>query len=205
MDVPPVIAPESDAAKGVDTISMEEQSTLSMTPHDVDQWIARLMGIEDSNAQPCGTMLIDRLRRGEETALEVDVPSRRPQHLSETAMRILCSKSKELFAKESTCVAVHRPVTVVGDIHGQIYDLLELFNISGLPPETAFLFLGDYVDRGYYSVESVSLVLALKVRYPDKVTVLRGNHESRQITQVYGFYDEGGCCSRSSRSHPKIR
>jgi len=79
---------------------------------------------------------------------------------------------------------------VVGDVHGQFHDLLELFQIAGQPPTTNFLFLGDYVDRGYYSVETVTMVIALKVRYPNRITMIRGNHESRQITQVYGFYDE---------------
>ena len=61
---------------------------------------------------------------------------------------------------------------------------------AGFLQDTNYLFMGDFVDRGYYSVECVSIVLAFKVRWPNRITLIRGNHESRQITQVYGFYDE---------------
>jgi len=110
--------------------------------------------------------------------------------LPEAEVKALCEKAKEILTTESNVQPVRAPVTVCGDIHGQFYDLLELFRIGGKPPETNYLFMGDYVDRGFHSVECVTLLFALKVRYRDRITVLRGNHESRQITQVYGFYDE---------------
>ena len=77
-----------------------------------------------------------------------------------------------------------------GDIHGQFWDLQELFKVGGNCPDTNYLFIGDFVDRGYHSVETFLLLLALKIRYPDRINLIRGNHESRQITQVYGFYEE---------------
>ncbi|RAH63506.1 serine/threonine-protein phosphatase PP2A catalytic subunit [Aspergillus piperis CBS 112811] len=110
--------------------------------------------------------------------------------LSENEVRILCDKAKEVVQPESNVQPVTCPVTICGDIHGQFHDLIELFLIGGPCPDTNYLFMGDYVDRGYHSVETVSLLVALKIRYPRRITILRGNHESRQITQVYGFYDE---------------
>ncbi|KAJ2288693.1 Serine/threonine-protein phosphatase 2A catalytic subunit beta isoform, partial [Coemansia sp. RSA 2706] len=94
--------------------------------------------------------------------------------------------AKEVLARESNVQPVRCPVTVCGDIHGQFHDLVELFKIGGNSPDTNYLFMGDYVDRGYYSVETVTLLVAMKIRYPERITILRGNHESRQITQVYG-------------------
>jgi len=110
--------------------------------------------------------------------------------LPEAAVKSLCDTARDLLREESNIVNVDSPVTVVGDLHGQFLDLLEIFNAMGRAPETNYVFLGDYVDRGSHSVESIQLLVALKVRYPTRVTLLRGNHESRQITQVYGFYDE---------------
>uniref|UniRef100_A0A8C5KXS8 Serine/threonine-protein phosphatase n=1 Tax=Jaculus jaculus TaxID=51337 RepID=A0A8C5KXS8_JACJA len=102
------------------------------------------------------------------------------KQLSESQVKSLCEKAKEILTKESNVQEVHCPVTVCGDVHGQFLDLMELFRIGGKSPDTNYLFM----------VETVTLLVALKVRYHERFTTLRGNHESRQITQVYGFYDE---------------
>lgn len=105
----------------------------------------------------------------------------------------MCGKAKEVLATESNMVLVEPPVMICGDVHGQFHDLMELFAIGGDVPTTSYLFLGDYVDRGHHSVEVVCLLLALKVKYPNRITLLRGNHECRTTTITYGFYDE---CNR---------
>jgi len=115
---------------------------------------------------------------------------KRCEYLQESEVKLLCQKAREILVDESNVQRVDSPVTICGDIHGQFYDLKELFAVGGDCPETNYLFMGDFVDRGFYSVETFLLLLALKVRYPDRITLIRGNHESRQITQVYGFYDE---------------
>eukprot|EP00588_Corethron_pennatum_P018263 CAMPEP_0194304864 /NCGR_PEP_ID=MMETSP0171-20130528/2460_1 /TAXON_ID=218684 /ORGANISM="Corethron pennatum, Strain L29A3" /LENGTH=377 /DNA_ID=CAMNT_0039056235 /DNA_START=289 /DNA_END=1422 /DNA_ORIENTATION=+ len=110
--------------------------------------------------------------------------------LPEASLKKLCLLVQSLLVEESNVCPVRTPVTIVGDIHGQFWDLLELFRTGGEVPETSYIFMGDFVDRGHNSVETLALLLCLKARYPAKITLLRGNHESRQITTVYGFYDE---------------
>ncbi|PUU79157.1 Metallo-dependent phosphatase-like protein [Tuber borchii] len=113
------------------------------------------------------------------------------KYLSEGDMKRLCELVKECLMEESNIQPVSTPVTVCGDIHGQFYDLMELFQVGGgLPDKVNYVFLGDFVDRGYFSLETFTLLMCLKAKYPDRITLVRGNHESRQITQVYGFYEE---------------
>lgn len=112
------------------------------------------------------------------------------QYLAEDELKALCTYVKEILIEECNVQPVNSPVTVCGDIHGQFHDLMKLFDTGGHVPDTHYIFMGDFVDRGYNSLEVFTLLLLLKARYPSHVTLLRGNHESRQITQVYGFYDE---------------
>lgn len=120
--------------------------------------------------------------------------------LPESELFKLCEKVKTILIEENNVQPVSSPVVICGDIHGQFFDLLELFRTGGEIPETNYIFMGDFVDRGYNSVETFQLLLAYKARYPQSITLLRGNHESRQITQVYGFYDE--CVRKYGNANP---
>jgi len=110
--------------------------------------------------------------------------------LPERVFKNLCELCMEILSEESNIQPVEAPVSICGDIHGQFYDVLELFRVGGQLPDNSYIFIGDFVDRGYHSVETIQLLLSLKAKYPGRITLLRGNHESRQITQFYGFYEE---------------
>ena len=128
--------------------------------------------------------LIEKLLsvRGNKPGKQVD--------LKEEELRFLIEKSLPIIREQKMLIELEAPLHVCGDIHGQYYDLLRIFEHCGYPGEHNYLFLGDYVDRGKQSLETISLLLCYKIKYPDKVTLLRGNHESSVTNRIYGFYDE---------------
>ena len=86
----------------------------------------------------------------------------------------LCNQCQQLFIEQPILLELNAPIKVVGDIHGQYYDLLRLFEYGQFPPESNYLFLGDYVDRGKQSLESICLLLSYKLKYPENFFILRG-------------------------------
>jgi serine/threonine-protein phosphatase PP1 catalytic subunit len=133
-------------------------------PYDVDIVIEKLL---DSRHRPCRhAFLLD------EEVLET------------------IARAQAIFAEQPMVLDLIAPLCIVGDIHGQYSDLLKLLDLGGYPPEQNYLFLGDYVDRGKQSLETICLLLAYKVKYPGNIFMLRGNHECASINRIYGFYDE---------------
>ena len=114
----------------------------------------------------------------------------KPVDLKEEEIKFLIDKSSQIIKEQKMLVELEAPLHVCGDIHGQYYDLLRIFEHCGYPGEYNYLFLGDYVDRGKQSLETICLLLCYKIKYPEKVTLLRGNHESSVTNRIYGFYDE---------------
>lgn len=108
--------------------------------------------------------------------------------LTEAQTMQILNRATAMLKEEPNLIRMKAPVVIVGDIHGQFYDLLKMFEVAGsMPPNSRFLFLGDYVDRGYFSVECFLYLLALKIHHPDHVIMLRGNHECRHLTRHFTF------------------
>lgn len=102
----------------------------------------------------------------------------------------ICQRVREVFLSQPALLELDAPVKIVGDVHGQYTDLIRMFEMCGFPPSANFLFLGDYVDRGKQSLETILLLLCYKLKFPENFFLLRGNHECANVTRVYGFYDE---------------
>jgi hypothetical protein len=110
--------------------------------------------------------------------------------LSDTEIKLICNRVKPILLEQPMLLELEAPLKICGDVHGQYTDLLRLFEYGGFPPVANYLFLGDYVDRGKQSIETICLLLAYKIQYPENFFILRGNHESAGINRIYGFYDE---------------
>lgn len=110
--------------------------------------------------------------------------------LKNAEIQAVCTAAREVFLSQPALLELSTPVKVVGDVHGQYTDLIRMFEMCGFPPSSNFLFLGDYVDRGKQSLETILLLMCYKLKYPDNFFLLRGNHECANVTRVYGFYDE---------------
>uniref|UniRef100_A0A915AFA9 Serine/threonine-protein phosphatase n=2 Tax=Parascaris univalens TaxID=6257 RepID=A0A915AFA9_PARUN len=113
-----------------------------------------------------------------------------PNKLVLLELRELCLRCRELFLSENALLIINPPIYILGDLHGQFTDLVTMLSKLGMPPRCRYLFLGDYVDRGNWSLETVSLLMAYKLRYPHQIFMLRGNHETRAVNRVYGFFEE---------------
>ena len=129
----------------------------------------------------------------DEVALENEL--RQNHHIRERDIETLFRKVSEILDREPNVLYLDSPIIVCGDIHGQMLDLFSLFKTSldGRSFKDAnvkYLFLGDYVDRGFSSIETFVYLAFLKVRYPDKIYLLRGNHEGRQVNQMYGLFTD---------------
>ena len=128
-------------------------------------------------------------------------------NLTEQEVRNICHKAREVFMSQQVLLELEAPIKICGDIHGQYYDLLRLFECvesmslcphfitmsrryGGFPPDSNYLFLGDYVDRGKQSLETICLLFAFKIKFPENFFLLRGNHECASINKIYGFFDE---------------
>ncbi|CAF0779820.1 unnamed protein product [Adineta steineri] len=129
--------------------------------------------------------LIERLLEAREVPI-----SEKFVQISDDEIKFLCEKSKEIFLSQPVLLELQAPINICGNICGQYTDLLRHFDQGGFPYESNYLFLGGYVNRGKQSLETICLLLAYKIKYPNNIFLLRGSHECASLSRICGFYDE---------------
>ena len=123
----------------------------------------------------------------------LSVRGKRPGHqvnLEEREIYFLCDNAQKIFMEQPVLLELEAPLKVCGDVHGQYYDLLRLFEYGQFPPDANYLFLGDYINRGDHSIQVISLLLCMKISMPNYIHLLRGNHECKTMTEVFNFRKE---------------
>jgi serine/threonine-protein phosphatase PP1 catalytic subunit len=139
-------------------------------------------------AEPSVDQIIDRLREQRTAKSKLITVLTKPEVLW------LCKEAKRIFKKQPVFLELFPPLTICGDVHGQFLDLLSIFEPPRSPDVTNYLFLGDYVDRGPASLNTICLLFAYKIKYPLNFFLLRGNHECPETNREYGFLQE---CSQA--------
>lgn len=184
--LPPIV---EEPKKSVSTASTElliatkvDKPARKKNRFDIDSVIDRLLNTNNPNYSNNNSPVLHG--RGSFNYGPHDFP------ISSKEIAVICSQAREVFLHQPSLLKLKAPVKVVGDIHGQFNDLLRILRLSGLPPHSNYLFLGDYVDRGKQSLETILLMLCFKIKYPENFFMLRGNHESASVCKIYGFYDE---------------
>lgn len=185
-DAPPSGVPPAPNAKPKEPILMNKDQVIPRIPDPeaTDKTVGspmELASLKPMDLDDMITRLLDAAYAGKVTKTVC---------LKNAEITAICQAVRELFLSQPALLELSAPVKIVGDIHGQYTDLIRMFEMCGFPPNSNFLFLGDYVDRGKQSLETILLLLCYKLKYPENFFLLRGNHECANVTRVYGFYDE---------------
>jgi len=179
---------------GTDSADSETEGSLSLHGYSCDiyelnmgEYPIQYPELSESQLEVVDRM-IEELTSAQSFKLQSDVLSSVSLRLEDISL--VCKNVHDFFMAEPGLLKVKAPVNVVGDIHGQFLDLLRYFEVGGFPPKSSYLFLGDFVDRGKMGVECTMLLFCYKLRYPNLVYLLRGNHECISTSRFYGFHDE---------------